>query len=132
MSCPTTPRRGSNGLAAPDATFRSGPWLCHCPPPDRVVWHPRSRPPTPRGRGTTHLVSPSMRVLVFHGSLLHGTGSNVYNARLCAALARQGHTVDLLSQERHPETLGFIGAYGTWERGEARVSAATGQARGTA
>ena len=28
-----------------------------------------------------------MRVLVFHGYLLRGTGSNVYNASLCAALA---------------------------------------------
>jgi glycosyltransferase involved in cell wall biosynthesis len=73
-----------------------------------------------------------MRVLVFHGYLLHGTGSNVYNARLCAALARQGHTVDLLSQERHPETLGFVDAYGTWESGEPRVSAPAGDARVTA
>ena len=31
-----------------------------------------------------------MRILVFHGYLLHGTGSNVYNARLVVALARQG------------------------------------------
>ena len=29
-----------------------------------------------------------MRVLIFHGYLLHGTGSNVYNARL-AELSRQ-------------------------------------------
>src|SRR5947199_132568 len=62
-----------------------------------------------------------MRVLVFHGYLLRGTGSNVYNARLCAALARLGHMVDLLSQERRPEELGFVDAVGTWESGEARV-----------
>src|SRR5439155_17490435 len=62
-----------------------------------------------------------MRVLVFHGYLLRGTGSNVYNARLCAALARLGHMVDLLSQERRPEELGFVGAVGRWESGEARV-----------
>jgi glycosyltransferase involved in cell wall biosynthesis len=73
-----------------------------------------------------------MRVLVFHGYLLHGTGSNVYNARLAAALARQGHTVDLLSQERHPETLGFVDAYGTWEGGEARLSPGAAGARVTA
>ncbi len=41
-----------------------------------------------------------MRVLVFHGYLLHGTGSNVYNARLAAALARAGHEVHVLCQER--------------------------------
>ncbi len=46
-----------------------------------------------------HLV----RVLVFHGYLLRGTGSNVYNARLAAAMARRGHEVHLLSQESRPE-----------------------------
>ena len=39
-----------------------------------------------------------MRVLVFHGYLLGGTGSNVYNARLAAALARAGHEVHLLAR----------------------------------
>jgi glycosyltransferase involved in cell wall biosynthesis len=63
-----------------------------------------------------------MRVLVFHGYLLRGTGSNVYNARLCAALARAGHSVDLLCQEPRPEELDFVDAAGTWERGEARVT----------
>ena len=58
-----------------------------------------------------------MRVLVFHGYLLRGTGSNVYNARLCAALARAGHSVDLLCQEPRPEELDFVDAVGTWEEG---------------
>ena len=60
-----------------------------------------------------------MRVLVFHGYLLRGTGSNVYNARLCAALARAGHSVDLLCQEPRPEELDFVDAVGTWEGGGA-------------
>jgi glycosyltransferase involved in cell wall biosynthesis len=63
-----------------------------------------------------------MRVLVFHGYLLRGTGSNVYNARLCAALARAGHSVDLLCQEPRPEELDFVDAVGTWEGGEAHVT----------
>jgi glycosyltransferase involved in cell wall biosynthesis len=62
-----------------------------------------------------------MRVLVFHGYLLRGTGSNVYNAELCAALVRLGHTVDLLSQERRPHELDFVDAVGTWAGGQARV-----------
>ncbi len=41
-----------------------------------------------------------MRVLIFHGYLLHGTGSNVYNARLAEALVRAGHAVDMVCQER--------------------------------
>jgi glycosyltransferase involved in cell wall biosynthesis len=62
-----------------------------------------------------------MRILVFHGYLLRGTGSNVYNARLAAALARRGATVDLLSQERRPRELDFVDALGTWVDGEPRV-----------
>ena len=59
-----------------------------------------------------------MRVLVFHGYLLHGTGSNVYNANLAAALARGGHEVHLLCQERAPLELGWVDAAGDWESGE--------------
>ena len=62
-----------------------------------------------------------MRILVFHGYLLRGTGSNVYNARLCAALARAGHVVDLLCQEPRAHELPFVDAVGTWEGGAARV-----------
>src|SRR5690349_1368978 len=73
-----------------------------------------------------------MHVLVFHGYLLGGTGSNVYNARLCEALARLGHTVDLRSQERHPERLGFVDAVGAGEAGEPRASVLREPVRGTA
>lgn len=66
-------------------------------------------------------VSRGIRVLIFHGYLLRGTGSNVYNARLSAALARLGHTVDLLSQERRARDLPFVDAIGTWAGGEPAV-----------
>ena len=46
-----------------------------------------------------------MKVLVFHGWLLRGTGSNVYNADLARALARLGHEVHLVCQERQPPGL---------------------------
>ncbi len=46
-----------------------------------------------------------MRVLIFHGYLLRGTGSNVYNARLAGALARLGHEVHVVCQERDPASL---------------------------
>jgi glycosyltransferase involved in cell wall biosynthesis len=72
--------------------------------------HPRVAPPL-REDG-------QVRVLIFHGYLLRGTGSNVYNARLARALARNGHEVHLLCQERHPEDLGFIDASGDWTTGE--------------
>ncbi len=41
-----------------------------------------------------------MRVLVFHGWLLSGTGSNVYNASIARALAGLGHEVHLVCQDR--------------------------------
>jgi glycosyltransferase involved in cell wall biosynthesis len=62
-----------------------------------------------------------MRILVFHGYLLSGTGSNVYNARLAEALVRLGHEVHLLCQDRHPERQRFVDAAGDWDGGELRV-----------
>jgi hypothetical protein len=41
-----------------------------------------------------------MRILIFHGYLLRGTGSNIYNANLTRALAAMGHEVHLLCQDR--------------------------------
>ncbi|MBA3906398.1 MAG: glycosyltransferase family 4 protein [Pseudonocardiales bacterium] len=59
-----------------------------------------------------------MRILVFHGYLLSGTGSNVYNANLAAALRSAGHEVHLFSQDRHPERLDFVDAVGEWRDGQ--------------
>jgi glycosyltransferase involved in cell wall biosynthesis len=42
-----------------------------------------------------------VRILIAHGYLLRGTGSNIYNASLARALAGLGHEVHLLCQERH-------------------------------
>jgi glycosyltransferase involved in cell wall biosynthesis len=41
-----------------------------------------------------------MRVLIFHGYMLRGTGSNIYNVNLARALAKLGHEVHLLCQDR--------------------------------
>ena len=41
-----------------------------------------------------------MRILIFHGYLLRGTGSNIYNVNLARTLARLGHEVHLLCQDR--------------------------------
>jgi glycosyltransferase involved in cell wall biosynthesis len=40
-----------------------------------------------------------MRVLIFHGYMLRGTGSNIYNVNLAPALARLGHEVHMLCQD---------------------------------
>jgi glycosyltransferase involved in cell wall biosynthesis len=44
-----------------------------------------------------------MRVLLFHGYMLRGTGSNIYTANLARALAQLGHEVHLLCQDRQVE-----------------------------
>jgi len=41
-----------------------------------------------------------MRILIFHGYMLRGTGSNIYTASLARALSRLGHEVHLLCQQR--------------------------------
>jgi glycosyltransferase involved in cell wall biosynthesis len=62
-----------------------------------------------------------VRILIFHGYLLRGTGSNVYNASLVTALARLGHEVHLLCQDRHAGELPFVDAVGRWDGGELRI-----------
>jgi glycosyltransferase involved in cell wall biosynthesis len=64
-----------------------------------------------------------VRILIFHGYLLSGTGSNVYNARLAEALVKLGHEVHLFSQDRHPERQPFVCAYADWESGELHITA---------
>lgn len=53
-----------------------------------------------------------MHLLIFHGYLLRGTGSNVYNARLVPALVAAGHTVDLLAQDSQAGELAWVDAIG--------------------
>jgi glycosyltransferase involved in cell wall biosynthesis len=62
-----------------------------------------------------------VRVLIFHGYLLRGTGSNVYNASLARALARLGHEVHLLCQERSAAELDWVSSLGRWRDGVLRV-----------
>jgi glycosyltransferase involved in cell wall biosynthesis len=49
-----------------------------------------------------------VRVLIFHGYLLRGTGSNIYNASLARALVRLGHEVHLVCQEKDTGGLDFV------------------------
>lgn len=59
--------------------------------------------------------------MIFHGYLLRGTGSNVYNAELARALVAAGHDVDLLCQEKHAEEFEWVDALGTWDNTGALV-----------
>src|SRR5919199_1417625 len=51
-----------------------------------------------------------MRILLWHGYLLGGTGSNVYTRALAREWSRAGHDVVVVCQERHPEAYDLGGA----------------------
>ncbi|MBV8562906.1 MAG: glycosyltransferase family 4 protein, partial [Actinobacteria bacterium] len=51
-----------------------------------------------------------MRILLWHGYLLGGTGSNVYTRALAREWSRAGHEVVVVCQERHPERYDLGGA----------------------
>ena len=51
-----------------------------------------------------------MRILLWHGYLLGGTGSNVYTRALAREWSGAGHEVVLFTQERHPQLYDVGGA----------------------
>jgi glycosyltransferase involved in cell wall biosynthesis len=51
-----------------------------------------------------------VRILIWHGYLLGGTGSNVYTRQLAREWGRDGHDVTVLCQEPHPERFDVGGA----------------------
>lgn len=51
-----------------------------------------------------------MRILLWHGYLLGGTGSNVYTRALAREWSLAGHDVTVVCQERHPELYDLGGA----------------------
>ena len=51
-----------------------------------------------------------MRILLWHGYLLGGTGSNVYTRALAREWSRAGHDVTVLSQEPRPDAYDLGGA----------------------
>ena len=51
-----------------------------------------------------------MRILLWHGYLLGGTGSNVYTRALAREWSRAGHEVVVVCQEREPERFDLGGA----------------------
>jgi glycosyltransferase involved in cell wall biosynthesis len=51
-----------------------------------------------------------MRILLWHGYLLGGTGSNVYTRALAREWSRAGHDVVVLCQEPHPQAYDVGGA----------------------
>jgi glycosyltransferase involved in cell wall biosynthesis len=52
-----------------------------------------------------------VRVLLWHGYLMSGTGSNIYTANVARSWKRSGHDVLVMCQERHPERFDFVDSY---------------------
>jgi glycosyltransferase involved in cell wall biosynthesis len=53
-----------------------------------------------------------MRLVLWHGWLLEGTGSNVYTAKVAEVLRQQGHEVVVVCQDPRPERLPFVDEVG--------------------
>ena len=51
-----------------------------------------------------------MKIFMWHGYLLGGTGSNIYVRQLAREWSKEGHDVTVFSQEPHPERLDLGGA----------------------
>ncbi|HYP48717.1 MAG TPA: glycosyltransferase, partial [Thermoleophilaceae bacterium] len=73
-----------------------------------------------------------MRILIFHGYLLRGTGSNIYNPNLCRALVRLGHEVHLFCQDRAAAEQDFVDAVGSFQGDRLEVEVLREPARCTA
>lgn len=63
-------------------------------------------------RGTRCVPILAMRILLWHGYLLRGSGSNVYAANLAAIWRSQGHDLLLLCQERDAAALASVDEQG--------------------
>jgi glycosyltransferase involved in cell wall biosynthesis len=50
-----------------------------------------------------------MKIIMTHGYMLSGTGSNIYVQSLCRALVGEGHDLHLLCQEPDPLAYDFVG-----------------------
>jgi glycosyltransferase involved in cell wall biosynthesis len=60
--------------------------------------------------GPSRTARRALRILLWHGYLLGGTGSNVYTRQLTREWSRAGHDVTVLSQEPRPDAYDLGGA----------------------
>jgi glycosyltransferase involved in cell wall biosynthesis len=49
-----------------------------------------------------------VKILLWHGYLMSGTGSNIYTANVARSWRESGHDVVIMCQERHPERFDFV------------------------
>ena len=69
-----------------------------------------------------------VRILLWHGYLLTGSGSNLYTANIAKVWRARGHDVLVMCQERGVDELDFVDEHGDFDAGNARVTFAPGGA----
>jgi hypothetical protein len=52
-----------------------------------------------------------MHLVLLHGYLLQGTGSNIYVANIAKAWRQQGHSVTVVCQDREAGSLPFVNEF---------------------
>ncbi len=95
--------------------------------PQDVTCTRRTRRSTCCTRSTSTTSPAGMRILLWHGYLLGGTGSNVYTRALAREWSLAGHDVVVFSQEPQPEQydLGGADTSGRRSAGSCRSSCST-------
>ncbi len=66
-----------------------------------------------------------MRILLWHGYLLSGSGSNLYTANIVRIWRRSGHDVVLMCQARNGHDLAFVDEHGDFSADNNRFETAT-------
>ena len=61
-----------------------------------------------------------MRILLWHGYLMRGSGSNIYTANVARTWRKEGHDVLLMCQELHPELVDFVDEAGDMNEDNSR------------
>lgn len=56
-----------------------------------------------------------MRILLWHGYLMRGSGSNIYTANIARTWRKAGHDVLLMCQETRPDALDFVDEAGAFD-----------------
>ena len=63
-----------------------------------------------------------MKILLWHGYLMSGSGSNIYTFNVARAWRRQGHTVTVMCQDRYAADLPIVDRYAVFSPGNTTYS----------
>ena len=64
-----------------------------------------------------------MKILLWHGYLMSGSGSNIYTFNVARAWRNKGHSVIVMCQDRHAADLPIVDSYGVFSSDNSHYSA---------